>query len=112
MHVWILLLGLVISFGSNSIAQTYKYVGREGTICFTDTPPASKSGTSSKKSNEAIKQAKKGRTEIKDILQMAQEMLDEELAKPPKSQNQKLIRELNEVLYGDVSGMKAKSSAK
>lgn len=109
MPIWIFLLGLIFSFGS-STAQTYKYVNRDGAICFTDTPTSSLSREKTpaqNKPHEGVKHAK-GRAEVKDILQLAQEMLDEELAKPPKKQNQKLILELNEILYGDVSG-KSKS---
>jgi hypothetical protein len=33
-------------------------------------------------------------------------MLEKELAKPPEKQNRRLIKELGENLYGDISGQK------
>ncbi len=112
MPFWILLLAVLFCTESSSHAQTYKYVNPDGSISFTDTPPASFSShrtTVQKNSTSGVKQTR--RAEVKDILQLAREMLDEELAKPPKKQNRKLIQELNDILYGDLSA-KAKSPVK
>ncbi len=112
MAAWFFLLSLILSLGSNSTAQTYKYVNKDGAICFTETPTASHPQTSSSPKENTpkprVREAANTRPEIKDIFQMAQEMLDEELAKPPKKQNQKLIHELREVLYGDLPGKTVK----
>ena len=119
MTVLIFLLGLFLFLDSDSIAQVYKYVDEKGAICFSDNPPSSlsKEGVANeeKKPNEEKKAKevmnnKKGRSEIKDILQLAKEVLEEELAKPPEKQNRRLIQEMGEVLYGDVSGVKSKQA--
>ena len=119
MPVLIFLLGLFLFLDSDSIAQVYKYVDEKGAICFSDNPPSSPSkegvANEEKKSNEEkrnkqLTNNKRGRSEIKDILQIAQEVLEEELAKPPEKQNHRLIQEMGEVLYGDVSGAKSKQA--
>jgi hypothetical protein len=117
MWVLIFLLGLFLFLESECIAQVYKYVDEKGAICFSDNPPPSKEGVANeeKKPNEEKKAKeivnnRKGRTEIKDIMQLAQEVLEEELAKPPEKQNRRLIQEMGEVLYGDVSGTKPKQA--
>ena len=119
MTVLIFLLGLFLFLDSDSIAQVYKYVDEKGAICFSDNPPSSlsKEGVANeeKKPNEEKKAKevmnnKRGRSEIKDILQLAKEVLEEELAKPPEKQNRRLIQEMGEVLYGDVSGVKSKQA--
>ena len=98
-------------FGADSFAQTYKYVDRKGTICFTDNPPSSvfKNGLSNKgqKQSVEVNQRKRARAEIRDIMQLGHEILEEELAKPPGKQNRRLIREMTEILYGDGSSKKS-----
>jgi len=47
---------------------------------------------------------KKSGTEIKDIMQLGQAILDEELAKPKEKQNHQLVQKMREILYGDVPG--------
>ena len=112
MAILIFLLGLFLFLSSDSLAQVYKYVDKKGTICFTDNPPSSfsKHGVSNKeqKLKRGIYQQERSRPEIKDILQLGQEVLEEELAKPPEKQNRQLIQEMGEILYGDVSGRKPK----
>ena len=112
MIAWFFLLSFILSLGANSSAQTYKYVNKDGTICFTETPTASHRQNPAAPKEQTpkprVREATNARPEIKDIFQMAQEMLDEELAKPPKKQNQKLIQELREVLYGDLPGKNVK----
>jgi hypothetical protein len=116
MAILIFLLGLLLFSDSDSLAQVYKYVDKKGAICFTDNPPSSlfKYGVSNKeqKPKEAINQKQRSKSEIKDILQLGQEMLEKELAKPPEKQNRHLIQELGEILYGDVSGRKSKEENK
>ncbi len=103
MVFWILVLAVLFCTESNSHAQAYKSVNPDGSISFTDTPTASLSRQKStlQKNSAGVKQTQ--RSEVKDILQLAREMLDQELAKPPKKQNKKLIQELNDILYGDLS---------
>ncbi len=112
MTILIFLLGLLLSFGPDSLAQTYRYVDRKGTVCFTDNPSASPyKGRASKEEQrpqEKTVQERRSKSEIKDILQLGQEALEEELAKPPEKQNRRLIEEMKESLYGDVSGKKSK----
>ena len=115
MAVLIFLLGLFLFFGSDSFAQVYKYVDKKGAICFTDNPPSSlfKSGVSNKehkeqKTKDVIGQRKSDGSDIKDIMQLGHQALEEELAKPPEKQNRRLIQEMTEILYGDVSHKKSK----
>ena len=112
MAIMIFLLGLFLSLHSDSFAQVYKYVDKKGTICFTDNPPPSlfKQRVSNKeqKPRWGIYEQQRSRSEIKDILQLGQEVLEEELAKPPEKQNRQLIQEMGEILYGDVSPRKPK----
>jgi len=116
MAILIFLLGLFLFLDSDSLAQVYKYVDKKGTICFTDNPPYSlfKYGVSNGVSNKeqkpkrGIYQQQRSRPEVKDILQLGQEILEKELAKPPEKQNRHLIQEMGEILYGDVSGHKPK----
>jgi len=119
MRVLFFLLGLFLFFNSNSFAQVYKYVDEKGAICFSDNPPSSPSkegvaneekGPNEEKKSKEIINNRRSRSEIKDILQLGQEALEEELAKPPEKQNRRLIQEMGEVLYGDVSGSKAKQA--
>ncbi len=53
MAILIFLLGLFLFFGSDSFAQVYKYVDKEGKVCFTDNLTSSllKDGTSNKEQN-------------------------------------------------------------
>jgi len=107
----IFLLGFLLFFGSDSPAQVYKYTDGKGTIYLTDNPPPSpvKDVASDKeqKPREVKNQAKSSGTGVKDILEMGREVLAEELAKPPEKQDQRLIKEMTEILYGDVSGKKS-----
>jgi len=113
MTVLIFLLGLLLFLDSDSFAQVYKYVDQKGAICFSDNPPSSlfKAGIprEEKKPKEVIN-SKRGRAEVKDILQLGQEVLEEELAKPPEKQNRRLIQEMREALYGDVYGQKSRQA--
>ena len=97
---------------SDSLAQTYKYVDKKGTVCFTDSPPSflfeDEIAKEEPKTKEVILQKTRTRAEIKDIFQLGQEILEKELAKPSEKQNRRLIQELGENLYGDISGQKAK----
>jgi hypothetical protein len=109
----VFLLIFFLSFGSDSLAQVYKYVDKEGRVSFTDNPTSSllKDGISDPKGRklvEVMNQRKKDGSEVKDILQLGHEILEKELAKPPEKQNRRLIREMQEILYGDVSGKKSK----
>ncbi len=112
MAVLVFLLVLFLFFGADSSAQVYKYVDKKGTVCFTDNPPSSvfKDGVSDKgqKQRGEINQGKRTRSEIRDIMQLGHEILEEELAKPPGKQNRRLIREMTEILYGDGSSKKSK----
>ena len=112
MVVLIFLLVLIPFFGSNSFGQAYKYVDKNGTICFTDNPPPSLSekeaSNQEPKPKEGINQRKRSRSEIKDIMQIGHEALQKELAKPPEKQNRRLIQEMTEILYGPGSSEKSK----
>ena len=114
MVVWFFLLGFFLFWDSDSFAQTYKYVDRKGTVCFTDNPPSflfkDEVVNETPKPKQPTLQQGKNRPEIKDIFQIGQEMLEKELAKPAGKQNPRLIQELGENLYGDVSGRKAKEA--
>ncbi len=115
MAVLILLLDFLLFFGSDSFAQMYKYVDKEGKVCYTDdlSSPLLKeriSGYDEKKPAEGLHQRKRRGAEIKDIMQLGYEILEKELAKPPEKQNRQLVREMQEILYGDVSGKKSKNT--
>ena len=107
MNALLIILALFLFSGSNCFAQVYKYVDKDGAICFTDTPPSTifKEAVSKEepKTKEISFQTKRSGTKIKDILQLGQEALEEELAKPPEKQNPRLIQEMGVTLYGDVS---------
>jgi len=107
----IFLLGFFLFFGSDSLAQVYKYTDEKGTICFTDNPPPSlfKDASSDKeqRARVVLNQTKRSPSGVKDILEMGREVLQEELAKPPEKQDHRLIKEMREILYGDVSGKKS-----
>jgi hypothetical protein len=114
MPILIFLLGLFLFFGSDSFAQVYKYVDKEGKVCFTDNLMSSllKDGTSNKEQNSkgVINQKKRSGSDIKDIMQLGHEILEEELAKPPKKQNRRLIQEMTEILYGEGPSKKSKNA--
>ncbi len=108
MVLWIILINFFL-WGSDSFAQMYKYVDKEGRICFTDNLTSSlvKEGISPDKENkrpEATHPRKKGGAEVKDIMQLGQAILDEELSKPKEKQNHQLVQKMKEILYGDVPG--------
>ncbi len=109
MLLLIILLAFFFWGGSVSFAQTYKYIDKEGRICFTDNLTSSlvKEGVSNHKENkprEVTNPRKKGGAEVKDIMQLGQAILDEELAKPKEKQNRHLVQKMREILYGDVPG--------
>jgi len=111
MAVLLFLLGLFLFFATDSLAQVYKYTDKKGTVYYTDNPPSSvvKGAASDKeqKAREVKNQTKGSGAGVKDILEMGREVLQEELAKPPEKQDQRLIKEMTEILYGDVSGKKS-----
>ncbi len=109
MVLLLILLVLFLFGGSDSFAQMYKYVDKEGRICFTDNLTSSivKEGVSNHKENKATESTnsrKKRGNEVKDIMQLGQAILDEELAKPKEKQNHQLVQKMREILYGDVPG--------
>jgi hypothetical protein len=109
MAVLFFLLGFFLFLDCDSVAQTYKYVDKKGTICFTDNPlsfPSQDGSNGEAKTKQVTLQKGRAKPEIKDIFQLGQEMLEKELAKPPEKQNRRLIKELGENLYGDISGQK------
>jgi hypothetical protein len=114
MAVLFFLLGFFLFLDSDSFAQTYKYVDQKGTICFTDNPPSflfrDEVANEEAKPKQLTLHQGRTRPQIKDILQLGQEMLEKELAKPTGKQNLRLIKELGENLYGEVSGRKAKEA--
>jgi hypothetical protein len=109
----IFLAALILFFGSDSLAQVYKYKDKEGKVTFTDNPTSSlvKDGVSNSNKEEKPKTEvvpkKKKSEEVKDLNQLGEELLEKELAKPPEKQDQRLIQELREVLYGDGANKKA-----
>jgi len=111
MAVLFFLIGFFLVSESVSLAQTYKYVDKEGTICFTDNPLSFlfKDDVSNEepKTKQVTLQKGREKPEIKDIFQLGQEVLEKELAKPHEKQNRRLIKELGENLYGDISRHKA-----
>ncbi len=109
MVLLMIFLALFLFGGSDSFAQMYKYVDKEGRICFTDNLTSSivKEGISNPKENKttgSMNARKKSGTEVKDIMQLGQAILDEELAKPKEKQNHQLVQKMREILYGDVPG--------
>jgi len=108
------LLGFILLEGSDSFAQTYKYVDRKGTVCFTDNPPSflfkDEVANAEVKPKQVTLEQGRARPQIKDIFQLGQETLEKELTKPAGKQNLRLIKELGENLYGDVSGRKTKEA--
>ena len=117
MAVLLFILSFFLFLDSNAFAQIYKYVDAKGTVCLTDNPPsylfkddASKDDgvNEEPKTKQVTFQRKRSKPEIRDILQLGQQILEEELAKPPAKQNRLLIEELGIILYGDVSSHKVK----
>jgi hypothetical protein len=113
MAVLIFFLGLFLLSGSDSFAQVYKYVNKEGKVCYTDNLTSSvfKDATpqKDKTSKEAINPKKRSASAPKDIMELGHAMLEEELAKPPQKQNRRLIQELTDILYGEGAGKKSKN---
>ena len=114
MAVLFFLLGFFLFLDSDSFAQTYKYVDRKGAICFTDNPPSflfkDEVANGEAKPKQVPLEQGRTRAQIKDIFQLGQEMLEKELTKPAGKQNIRLIKELGETLYGDVSRHKGKEA--
>lgn len=115
MAAWFIFLSLFLLFlTSDSQAQTYRYKDKNGNFYFSDRPPAAlieeKAMPKGKEEPEAkvkLSPVIKIQTEIKDIIQLGQQILEEELAKPPAQQNRALILEMMEILYGKVAGKKS-----
>ena len=112
MAILFFLLGFFLLLDPDSFAQTYKYVDKEGTICFTDNPQSflfkDEVSNEEPKTKQVTLQKGRGKPEIKDIFQLGQEILEKELAKPPEKQNRLLIQELGQNLFGDISRDKDK----
>jgi hypothetical protein len=109
MAVWIIAVAFIFFCGSDSFAQVYKYKDKDGNIVFTDNPsPMVKEGSVPKedKSKETLTLKKRSAGPVKDVNQLGEEMLEQELAKPPAKQDKRLIQELREILYGDATGKK------
>lgn len=109
MAVWIFAVVFIFFCGSDSFAQVYKYKDKDGNIVFTDDPSAMVKGGGApkeEKSKEEMLPKKRSSGPVKDVNQLGEEMLAEELAKPPGKQDKRLIQELTEILYGDASGKK------
>lgn len=109
MAVWIFAVAFVFLCSSDSFAQVYKYKDKDGNIVFTDNPSTMvKEGGVPKeeKSKEETLPKKRSAGPVKDVNQLGEEMLEQELAKPPAKQDKRLIQELREILYGDASGKK------
>lgn len=107
MAVWIFALAFIFFCGSDSFAQVYKYKDKDGNIVFTDNPSAMVKGGGAPKEEKPkgeILPKKRSAGPVKDVNQLGEEMLDQELAKPPAKQDKRLIQELREILYGDASG--------
>lgn len=114
MALSIFLAALILFSGSDSLAQVYKYQDKEGKVAFTDNPTSSlvKDGVSPKQEKtktETVPNRRKSE-EIKDFNQLGEELLEKELAKPPEKQDQRLIHELRETLYGDATNKKAQDA--
>jgi len=109
MAVWVFAVAFIFFCGSDSFAQVYKYKDKDGNLVFTDNPPVIVKGGSAPK-DEGLKEEmvpkKRTNEPVKDVNQLGEEMLAQELAKPPGKQDKRLIQELTEILYGDASGKK------
>jgi hypothetical protein len=112
MAVWICAAVLIFFCGSDSFAQVYKYKDKDGNIVFTDNPAGmvkSGGGAGEERAKEPPTPKRRTSEPVKDVNQLGEEMLAEELAKPPAKQDKKLIQDLQEILYGDASGKKAQT---
>jgi hypothetical protein len=121
---WIMVLSffltaLILFFASDSSAQIYKYKDKDGKVTYTDnlSSPMVREGVSpkdDKPKTEGVQKKKAtegGKNEnVKDVGQLGEELLEKELAKPPEKQNQKLIQELREALYGEGGDKKLQAS--
>jgi len=112
MTVPFLVLFFFFFLSTDGPAQTYRYVDPKGTICFTDNPPAflfkEEPARGEGRSGPLALDPRRPRPKIKDILELGQEILEKELSKPHGKRNLRLVQELGESLYGDVSGRKSK----
>lgn len=109
MAVWIFAIALIFFCGSDAFAQVYKYKDKNGNIIFTDNPAGmikNEGPGIEEKSKEPTAPKKRSSEPVKDVNQLGEEMLAQELAKPPAKQDKRLIQELQEILYGDASGKK------
>ncbi|MBP1712356.1 MAG: hypothetical protein H6Q43_1049 [Deltaproteobacteria bacterium] len=109
MAIWIFAVAFVFFCSSDSFAQVYKYKDKDGNIVFTDNPSSmvkEAGGPKEEKPKEEILPKKRSARPVKDVNQLGEEMLEQELAKPPAKQDKRLIQELREILYGDASGKK------
>jgi hypothetical protein len=109
MAIWIFAVAFVFFCSSDSFAQVYKYKDKDGNIVFTDNPSSmvkEAGGPKEEKPKEEILPKKRSAGPVKDVNQLGEEMLEQELAKPPAKQDKRLIQELREILYGDASGKK------
>jgi Domain of unknown function (DUF4124) len=115
MAVRVLLAALFLFCGSESFAQVYKYVGKDGKVYYTDNPssPFIKDDRpqmeQKSRDKEQIVPRKRSTETVKDVNQLGEELLAKELAKPPEKQDQRLIQELREALHGDVAEKKGKN---
>jgi hypothetical protein len=113
MALSIFLAALILFFGSDSLAQVYKYKDKEGKITYTDNPSSTlvKEDVPPKveKSKPEVYQRKRSNEDVKDVYQLGEEILEKELAKPPEKQDQRLIQELREALK-EGSDKKAQTS--
>jgi hypothetical protein len=109
MAFWVFAAVFIFFCGSDCFAQIYKYKDKDGNIVFTDNPSGMvKSGgaVNEEKARETMVPKRKSSEPVKDVNQLGEEMLAQELAKPPAKQDKRLIQELQEILYGDASGKK------
>ena len=98
MAVWIFAVAFIFFCGSDSFAQVYKYKDKNGNIVFTDNPSGMVKGGGApkeEKSKEEMIPKKRSSAPVKDVNQFGEEMLAQELAKPPGKQDKRLIQELH-----------------
>ena len=114
MALSIFLAALILFFGSDSLAQVYKYKDKDGKITYTDNPSSTlvKDSVSPKdeKSKPEVNQRKRSNEDVKDVNQLGEELLQKELAKPPQKQDQRLIQELREALNKEGANKKVQTS--
>ncbi len=107
MAVWLIAVAFIFFCGSDSFAQVYKYKDKDGNIVFTDNPSGMVKGGGAPKEEKLKEEAapkRRSSAPVKDVNELGEEMLAQELAKPPGKQDKRLIQELQEILYGDASG--------